>query len=218
MAKKKNKVTVWEFIKKHPILFNMVAILLVVILLLVGVFVWLNTYTRHGQAEVVPDVRGMSVEQAMLVLANKGMQCSVVDSVFIPDAQPGVVLEQSPVSESSVKSGRRIYVVVNALSSQMITFPDVVDMSLRQARVQIESADFVIKEVKYEPSAYKDLVLYADYMGDTIQVAQKIPYRSEVVLHVGMGDAVTPVLDSLATETDVDAAIEEVIFGEEFSF
>ena len=206
------------FIKKHPILFNLLALILVAALLLVGLFYWLDSYTRHGETYQVPDVRGVNVEIATSILTNVGMQCDVIDSVFIPDAQPGVVLEQNPVAQSFVKEGRRIYLIVNAKSAQMIAFPDIVDMSLRQAKVQIESANFVIKEVKYEPSLYKDLVLYADYNGDTIKVAQKIPYRSEVVLHVGMGDDVVMPNDTVATEDSITIAeaIEEVMFGEEF--
>ena len=207
----------FDFFRKHPFLSSLLGIILVSLLLLIGVFSWLDSYTRHGEADVVPDVRGLSIQAGTSILEGKGMQCSVVDSVFIPDATPGVILEQTPSAGALVKSGRRIYVMVNAVSAQMVTFPDVVDMSLRQARVQIESADFVIKQVKYELSAYKDLVLFVDYMGDTIQVAQKIPYKSEVVLHVGKGDLKVSEEDSLV-ETSVDEAIEEVMFGEEFSF
>lgn len=206
------------FFKKHPVLSNLLAMFLVAVVLLVAVFYWLDVYTHHGETELVPDVRDLSVENATDLLQKNGMQCAVVDSVFIPDAKPGVVLEQSPVAGAFVKEGRRIYLIVNALSAQMIAFPDVVDMSLRQAKVQIESADFVIKEVKYEPSAYRDLVLYVDYQGDTIQNAQKLPYKSEVVLHVGLGEGIEMVKDSTDTILSVEEMIEQVLLEQDFTY
>ena len=42
----------------------------VVILLLFGVLKWLDVYTRHGEAVVVPDVKGMTVREAEMLLRN----------------------------------------------------------------------------------------------------------------------------------------------------
>lgn len=184
------------FIKNHPILSNFLAMILLVIGVLVGVLFWLDYYTRHGEAEVVPDVRGVTVDVATTILAGKGMQGMVIDSVFRPTAAPGVVLEQNPIAGGLVKDGRRIYLIMNAKMAQMVSFPDVQDMSLRQAKVQIESAEFVIKEIVFEPSEYKDLVLAVTFKGDSVKATQKLPYRSEVVLHVGEGEKILATPDS----------------------
>lgn len=203
------------FFKKHSILANFLAMILVVLATLVGVFFWLDYYTRHGEAEVVPDVSGLTDEMALSILQGKGMQGVVIDSVFRPTAQPGVVLEQNPAAGSLVKDGRRVYLILNAKMAQMIAFPDVQDMSFRQAKVQIEGAEFVIKEVVFEPSEYKDLVLYVTCNGEKVNAAQRLPYRSEVVLHIGEGDEVlaapdsTQMDDSMVEETPVDD-----LFGE----
>ncbi len=208
----------FSFLKKHPILAHLLSMLLLVIVVLVGTFYWLDTYTRHGETYEVPDVRGTTVEMATVMLAEKGMQCAVVDSVFRPTAQPGLVLEQTPAAGAKVKDGRRIYLIVNAKMAQMIPFPDVVDMSLRQAKVQVEGSEFVIKEIKYEPSEYRDLVLSVEYQGKEVQAAQLLPFRSEVILHVGEGLDVVPVdtlaVDSVQVDVDVDASFgEESLFG-----
>ena len=57
------------FIKKHPILSNFLAMLILVFGVLIGVFFWLDYYTRHGEAQVVPDVRGVTVDVATTILA-----------------------------------------------------------------------------------------------------------------------------------------------------
>jgi hypothetical protein len=213
---KKLKFNPLTFLKKHLILTNCLAILVAAVLLVFGVFWWLDGYTRHGESLVVPDVCGLDVKNATSILAGKEMQCVVIDSVYIPEKHPGIIVEQSPQADALVKSGRRIYVIVNAMSAQMVVFPDVVDMSLRQATVQIEGANFKIKEIKYEPSSYKDLVLSVEYKGKEVKVAQKLPYRSEVILHVGQGDDYEEMGDSIVVESAVDVAIEEALFGDEF--
>lgn len=176
-----------NFVKKYAFIFHLLGMLLATILILVIVFNWLDIYARHGESEEVPDVRGLTVEMATQKLDEAGMLCSVVDSFFVPNATPGTVLEQTPEALSHVKAGRCIYVTINAKSAQMITFPDVTDLSLRHAKVQVEAAGFIVKRVKYEPSNYKDLVLYVGYNGKVVEPAQKLPYRSEIVLHVGKG-------------------------------
>jgi hypothetical protein len=210
-------VKVLDFFKKHPILIHFIAMFLLVIGILVGLFFWLDDYTRHGQTNVVPDVRGMMQQEASATLESVSMQSAVIDSVFRPTAEPGIVLEQNPSAGSLVKEGRRIYLIVNAKMAQMIPFPDVVDMALRQAKVQIEGAEFLIKEVKYEPSEFKDLVLYVEYNGDSIQAAQKIPFRSEVIVHVGQGDLILQP-DSVATDSIAVEEVDDSLFGEESFF
>ena len=49
---------------------NLIAMVAVVILLLFGVLKWLDVYTRHGEAVVVPDVKGMTVGEAEMLLRN----------------------------------------------------------------------------------------------------------------------------------------------------
>ena len=204
------------FLKRHLVLTNCLIILVVAVLLVFGVFWWLDVYTRHGESNVVPDVRGLDVKTATSILQGNDMQCVVIDSVYLPEKHPGVIIEQSPLADAMVKSGRRIYVTVNAMSAQMVVFPDVVDMSLRQATVQIEGANFKVKEIKYEPSSYRDLVLSVEYKGREVKIAQKLPYRSEVILHVGQGDDYEEMGDSIVVESAVDVAIEEALFGDEF--
>lgn len=199
------------FLKRHLVLTNCLIILVVAVLLVFGVFWWLDVYTRHGESNVVPDVRGLDIKTATSILQGNDMQCVVIDSVYLPEKHPGVIIEQSPLADAMVKSGRRIYVTVNAMSAQMVVFPDVVDMSLRQATVQIEGANFKVKEIKYEPSSYRDLVLSVEYKGREVKIAQKLPYRSEVILHVGKGDDHEEVVDSVSV---VDRVIEEAIFEE----
>ena len=54
--------------------------IVVVALLLFGTLKGIDIYTRHGEAVVVPDVKGMTVAEAGTVFGNRGLACVVSDS------------------------------------------------------------------------------------------------------------------------------------------
>lgn len=43
---------------------NILVMIVAVVLIVFGVMKWLDVYTRHGEAVVVPDVKGMTVDEA----------------------------------------------------------------------------------------------------------------------------------------------------------
>ena len=51
--------------------------IVVVALLLFGTLKGIDIYTRHGEAVVVPDVKGMTVAEAGTVFGNRGLACVV---------------------------------------------------------------------------------------------------------------------------------------------
>ena len=55
----------------------------------------LDIYTRHGEAVIVPDVKGMGVEEAEKMFRNRGLVCIVSDSsyvkTFLPAASSNII-------------------------------------------------------------------------------------------------------------------------------
>ena len=74
---------------------NLIAMMAVVILLVVGVLKWLDFYTRHGQAVVLTDVKGMTVGEAEMLLRNHGLVCVVSDSNYVKNKPAGSILAVS---------------------------------------------------------------------------------------------------------------------------
>ena len=54
----------------------------VVALLLFGTLKGIDIYTHHGEAVVVPDVKGMTVAEAGAVFDSRGLACVVSDSTY----------------------------------------------------------------------------------------------------------------------------------------
>ena len=64
-----------------------------------------------------------------------------------PDEDEYLILAQSPVAGSKVKTGRAVYVTVNSSSSPTIALPDVVDnCSEREAEARLSAMGFQLTE------------------------------------------------------------------------
>lgn len=188
------------------------------ILLAITIFValaWItllivDQYTRHGEFEVVPDLRGMYVEEAQLLLSNQDLYPQVIDSVYVRNKKLGTIIEQTPVPNSTVKKNRPIYIIINSRQVRKIPVPDVTDVSFRQADAMLKAIGLNVSGVDYKPSEYKDLVIDIKYRGRSIEPGTRIPENSYLTLVVGsgVGDEIVSVpslkgltLDEARTET-----------------
>ena len=82
-----------------------VALLVGIIMILL---IWLNIYTRHGQARPVPDFFGLSLEETAKLAKKSKLRYDVVDSVYTNVVPAGCVAEQNPIPGFKVKKRRRI--------------------------------------------------------------------------------------------------------------
>ena len=183
---------------------NLIAMMAVVILLLFGVLKWLDVYTRHGEAVVVPDVKGMTVGEAEMLLRNHGLVCVVSDSNYVKNNPAGSILELNPSAGQKVKEGRTIYLTINTLDVPLRLVPDVADnSSVRQAQAKILAAGFKLSENELI-SGEKDWVYGVKYKGRQLNMGDKVPVGATLTLLVGDGE--TQVQDSDSLEIVEDAA------------
>ena len=163
---------------------NLIAMMAVVILLLFGVLKWLDVYTRHGEAVVVPDVKGMTVGEAEMLLRNHGLVCVVSDSNYVKNKPAGSILELNPSAGQKVKEGRTIYLTINTLDVPLRLVPDVADnSSVRQAQAKILAAGFKLSENELI-SGEKDWVYGVKYKGRQLNMGDKVPVGATLTLSV----------------------------------
>ena len=91
---------------KNPFVINLLLVIVVSCGVVYGVLAWLDSYTRHNQAVVVPDVKGMKLEDAAEFFGNNKLRYNVIDSVFSKDVAPGSIVELVPGVGSKVKEGK----------------------------------------------------------------------------------------------------------------
>lgn len=213
-----------QFIKSKLFLWQ-IAIAIVISILLVGLVMWiLSIYTQHGRTILVPDLGGKTVNQIEETLNNVDLDYTVIDSIYKVEAIPGEIVDQIPKAGKKVKKGRKLFLTINAYSREMTTMPQLVDYSMRNAQVVLESTGLILDQVTYRPSEYHELVLSQLVDGQIIEAGTKIPKGTKVSLIVGSGiggtSAVVPNVigsahhDAITTINGARFSIGAVIFDE----
>lgn len=177
---------------KNPIVLNLLAAVILTIAIIMGTLSWLDTYTRHNEAVVVPDVKGLTVEKAEEFFTSNNLRYNVVDSVYSKDVAPGAILEIRPSAGSKVKEESIVYITVNAKTSQMAILPEVADLSFRQAYALLKASGFTRVEIVYQPGEYKDLAIGVETNGTPIEAGKYVPLTAPLELLVSNGEKELP--------------------------
>lgn len=202
-----NKSNMPTWLKVVASLLGMLAIMFILGL---GAFVWMDSWTLHGDTRTVPDVKGQSFNQASDGLLADGLTVELSDSVYDTHSRPGTVLEQNPKPGTKVKPGRVVYLTINAFSPRTVTVPQLTDISVRKAEAILKSLGITNVTVRKVMSEYADLVLAARCNGIQIQPGARLAVTSQIVLEVGDGmpefrDSI--MIDSMNTGTASDVEI-----------
>lgn len=205
---KVNKDNIKGFPKKHPILFHLLLIVITFFVVTYGVLLAVDSFTRHGEYEVVPNIEGLSLQDASEKLDEKGLKWEVTDSSYSDTCKPGAVLDQEPKAGSKVKPQRVIYLTMNAVSPRMVTVPKITDMSYRQGMAILEGLGFKNVRVETVFSPYKELILGVKANGNSIDAGARLPLSATIEVSVGNGlEEALP--DSIETDFALDSLMME---------
>lgn len=168
-------------------LFHLGAMALLGILLLIAVSGWLNSYTHHDSAIQVPRLTDLTMEQAVPLLEELGLRYEIVDSMHVSGKPAGVILEQKPNANARVKINRIVFITLNKAVEESMAVPYVKDFSQRQAIASLEGAGFVVKEIRFVPSEFRNLVIDLRYNGESVEAGTTLPVGTSLSLVVGQG-------------------------------
>lgn len=173
---------------KSPIVVNLLLVIILTIAIIIGTLQWLDHYTLHNEAVVVPDVKGLTLDEADEFFKNSKLRYNVVDSVFSKDVAPGAIVELVPVAGSKVKENRIVFVTINAQTSQMGKIPEIQDLSFRQAYALLRSIGFSSVEIEYVAGEYKDLAVAVELNQRPLSKGEYVPLNAPLTLKISSGD------------------------------
>jgi len=176
------KFLISRFFLKHLLIAISVIVFMSIIALL-----FLRIYTRHGQAFSVPDITGLSIPEADSILTAKDLRYQIVDSVFNANLTRGSIIDQNPRPEFKVKENRTIFLTINAFNPEIIRMPNIVGVTLRQARAIVQTAGLNIGKLTYIPDIAVNNVLQQKYNGNVIEEGDSIVKGSQIDLVLGRG-------------------------------
>ena len=141
---------------------------------------FLGSYTRHGESITVPSFEGMTLDQVKEVIKNKPLKYKVNDTVYVKEALPMAVIKQNPPANQKVKEDRRIYLTINAPVPPFTKIPELADVSLKQARLILNSAGLEEGKLTYVSCVGKNVVKSASIEGKPIKKSMKVRKGTKV--------------------------------------
>ena len=166
---------------------NLLAMAAVIVILVLGTGVAMNIYTHHGESITVPDVKKHSYEASLKVLEDLGFEVVINDTGYVKSLPPGTILDQLPAPGTQVKSGRIIYLTVNASDSPTLVLPDIIDnCSLREAMARLNALGFKLGPVQFVPGE-KDWVYGIVVNGRNVSAGDRISIESKLIIQAGNG-------------------------------
>ena len=189
--------------RRHPILINILIIIVIAFLGLWIVYIAAALFTKHGEEQVVPKVENMSYTKAIELLHSYGLNVDIRDSLYRDDIKPGFVIEQFPKANSIVKPGRKIFLYINAVHPKEVIIDDNHDrtalamkgMSYRQGFSRLHELGF--KEIEtITVLGLDDRIVKILANGKPVYQMQKVPVNAKITIEVSDG-RLTAVRDSL---------------------
>lgn len=175
-------------------------VILFYFLFVFGSISYLDFATNHGEKISVPNLVGLSADEAKAKIEGLGLKYEILDSVYDPnsplfDKPEGTVFEQliEPTSTSNVyvKPGRIIGIRLTK-KTQLVEMPNLVFKQIHFAQSILDSRGlrFIIRYRQTEEA--NGSVIDQLYNGKKITQGSRIPIGSVIILVVGQLDLGIP--------------------------
>lgn len=165
---------------------NLMYAAIAIISLFLIIYFGLKIYTKHGESQEVPSLKGLHITEAIAILEKAGLEYQI-DSIYQLDAQPGQVIEQDPEASSLVKGGRTIYLTIITRTAPEVEFPNIIEKNLIEATAMIKNLSLKVGDTIYINDIARDVVLDAKFAGQSIRPGRKISKGSSITLVLGNG-------------------------------
>lgn len=213
-----------KFIDRHPVMANIVIIIIIAALGIYAAYLATALFTKHGRSVRVPSVENMTYTAAISKLHDAGLKVDIRDSLYREDVKPGFVIEQFPKPHSVVKPGRKIFLYINAVHPKEVILDDdnhpnefaMKGISERTAMAKFEELGF--KNVRIvRVLGTNDRVVKILANGRPVRKMQKIPVNASIVVEVSDG-RLMELQDSLSNLEYLDLYRERQASGEYDSY
>ncbi len=176
----------------------------------------MNTVSGLNSGIEVPDVRGMTREQAEEKLEERGLQYELGTSVSSEEYDEGEVVSTEPAAGTEVRKGHTVTVHLSRSSDESedeVTVPDVTDMKLSRARSELIGEGLEVGDITY---TYHDTVEDGRVIRQSPSSGEEVESGSKVSLVVSRGaEKVTVEVPNLIgmTQSQANAALREKGLG-----
>jgi len=165
--------------------FRTSAITIAVLFLLVLVVdhVIMPAYVQQGKVTQVPNVVGVPLEDAKVLIIQAGLQPK--EAEFKADRQypEGTVIQQTPQAGAEVKFGRGIYLTISG-GEVLVAVPNLRGKSIRDATFDLERFGLKLGDAQYAPS---DEFFENTIVSQGLQAGAKVKAGTSIAVVVSLG-------------------------------
>lgn len=175
---------------KTDVLIHLGIILSALLILFFGFFfVYLPWSTNHGEAILVPELKELTLEEAKKTLDDADLDYEVSDSLFVAGLKPLSIISNYPKSGAYVKSKRKIFLTVAAVSAPLVKLPNIIGRSSLSAQNQLLSSGLQFGGEEKVPALEENTILKVKLGDRELAAGDEIPKGSKIVFVVGDGYA-----------------------------
>jgi len=169
---------------KHLIFIGVITILIVLLVF----YFYLPVSSHHGESITVPNIVGLVYDDLDEFLTDRDFRFEInTDSGYNSSFPALAVLKQYPEPGQKVKEKRKIFLTLNAKSPPNIRMPRLIDGSLKNAEMVLESYGLLMGDLIYEADPARNAVLDQLFNEEPIEEGALIPKGSKIDLVVGDG-------------------------------
>lgn len=147
----------------------------------------LDLYTLHGRSITVPDLKGLTEQEASTILRKMDLRYTINDSIFDDASPKGSIASQDPSPGIEVKKNRTIYLTKVAVLPEMVPMPNLIDLSLRQALALLEAYGLKVGNMEYRHDIAQNAVLEQKFNNGKIEPETLLEKGTPIDLVIGRG-------------------------------
>jgi len=175
----------YPFVKKALIgLGILIAIILVFNFILFPLYV-------SGTEINVPNVVGMTEEEAFTTLEDSDFEPQITDTSFGVSLPPGRIFLQKPEAGKLVKEGRTIYLFLSG-GEQIISVPVLKGKSVKDARLALERIGLKLGNIDEVPSTHPKDMVFDQQFAEGTRLAKGQSVGISVSIGKGAGNIIVP--------------------------
>ena len=177
----------FKILKDKSLYKNLLLAGIALVLLFVGWLKYLDVYTNHDDFILVPDFSNVHLTSLDSIVESYDLRYEIIDSIFDKSKTKGVVVNQDPLPNTNVKENRKIYFTINSLQTRKVNFPDIFDLTLRQAVRKLKKNGLEVGNLEYRSDIATNKILNYKVNGISIEIGQELYHGTTIDLVVGKG-------------------------------
>lgn len=168
---------------RNWIRFLTVFVIFLIVFILVMDKIVLPIYVGHDKEIPLVDIRGRSLDEAVIIMEMVGLHYEIIDSTENNDLPPQTVVDQQPPAGTPVKTGRMVRLVITT-GERFFPMPNLVGKVMKAANLELQRYHLKTDSISYEFSSAKprDVITI-----QSIRVRQMVSANDSVSLVVSKG-------------------------------